>query len=46
MPAPTPYSFAAVAVITIVPILILGWYWMMYSNIGKQAIKGVGTSGG
>lgn len=45
MPAPTPYSFAALAVITIVPILILAWYWMMYSNIGKQAIKGSGASG-
>lgn len=46
MPAPTPFSYAAYAVISIVPILILVWYWMMYSRIGKQAITGTTTSGG
>jgi hypothetical protein len=46
MPAPTPFSYAAYAVISIVPIVILVWYWMMYSKIGKQAIKGSGTSRG
>lgn len=45
MPAPTPFSFAAYAVISIVPILILIWYYFMYSELGKTAIKGSGASG-
>jgi bacteriorhodopsin len=37
---------AAYAVITIVPILILIWYWTMYSGIDRGAITGAGASGG
>lgn len=46
MPAPEPFTMAAYAVISVVPIIILIWYWMMYSRIGKQVITGSGTSGG
>lgn len=46
MPAPTPFSLAAYVVIAVVPILILVWYWMMYSELGKAAIAGGEASGG
>lgn len=40
MPAPEPFTYAAYAVITIIPILILIWYGMMYSAIGKRVFTG------
>jgi hypothetical protein len=46
MPAPTPFSYAAYAVISIIPVLILVWYYFMYSEIGKAALTGGGASGG
>lgn len=45
MPAPEPFSAAAYAVIVVVPILILVWYYVMYSELGRGGITG-GLSGG
>lgn len=30
----------AYGVIVVVPLLIIAWYWMMYSDIGRSGITG------
>lgn len=40
MPPPEPFTTAAYAVIVVIPILILVWFYLMYSELGGQAITG------
>lgn len=46
MPPPTPFTTAAYAVISVVPILILVWFYSMYSKVGRGALTGGGLSRG
>lgn len=39
MPAPDA-AIVAYAVIIVVPLLIVGWYWAMYSDIGRAGLTG------
>ena len=40
MPAPEPYSMVAIAVISIVPVLILATLLYMYQQIGRAGLVG------
>lgn len=46
MPAPEPFSAAAYAVIVVVPLLILAWYYFMLSNMSREAFTGSKRAGG
>lgn len=44
MPAPSQLPMVAYAVISLVPLAILIWYFIMYSQIGKAGLTGSGAS--
>lgn len=44
MPAPQS-SIIALAVIIVVPLLMLAWYYTMYQDVGSSGLTGDGLEG-